>query len=205
MTNILCFGDSNTYGLIPYGGRLDDHTRWTRVLARLLGDGYWIHEEGLSGRTICQEHPDWPHRNAMEHIEVCLETHEPLDLTILMLGTNDMKGFFHPTVEKLTKNLGVLASLIMEKTKAPLLLVSPPHLGEGMAQSPCAFEFPPSSVELSRNLAPALEGLASQLGADFLDAALYASTDPTDCVHLLPEGHNRLAHAFYKKIKTMNL
>ena len=51
MKNILCFGDSNTYGLIPFGGRLDEHTRWTRVLSSLLGKDYWIHEEGLNGRT----------------------------------------------------------------------------------------------------------------------------------------------------------
>lgn len=49
MKNILCFGDSNTYGLIPFGGRLDEHTRWTRVLSSLLGKDYWIHEEGLNG------------------------------------------------------------------------------------------------------------------------------------------------------------
>ena len=96
MKNILCFGDSNTYGLIPFGGRLDEHTRWTRVLSSLLGKDYWIHEEGLNGRTTGLDDPVWPGRNALDYLDLCLETHEPLDLTILMLGTNDLKICFSP-------------------------------------------------------------------------------------------------------------
>ena len=48
---ILCFGDSNTWGYKPTGGRYDEETRWPMRMQRLLGDGYIVIEEGLNGRT----------------------------------------------------------------------------------------------------------------------------------------------------------
>ena len=54
---ILCFGDSNTYGYIPLGGRYDEDVRWPTVMAGLLGDGYTVIEEGLNGRTCVFDDP----------------------------------------------------------------------------------------------------------------------------------------------------
>ena len=42
MRRILCFGDSNTYGYDPRGGRYDENTRWTKRLDALLGDGWTV-------------------------------------------------------------------------------------------------------------------------------------------------------------------
>ena len=60
MRNILCFGDSNTYGHNPSGGRWPLHERWPGILQELLGEEYHIIEEGLCGRTTvfedCLEH-----------------------------------------------------------------------------------------------------------------------------------------------------
>ena len=105
MKHLLCFGDSNTHGYIPGGGRYDDNTRWPRLLARNLGEDFLVYEEGLNGRTSSMEDPFKPYKNAMDYIIPCLMTHEPLDLTILMLGSNDMKQYFSPSIEKITSGL----------------------------------------------------------------------------------------------------
>ena len=57
MINILCFGDSNTNGSNPSGGRWGRWERWTGVLQKLLGDDYYFIEEGCGGRTTVME--DW--------------------------------------------------------------------------------------------------------------------------------------------------
>ena len=45
MKNILCFGDSNTYGFVPgIGTRYDRGTRWTGRLAKALGSDYYVIE-----------------------------------------------------------------------------------------------------------------------------------------------------------------
>ena len=54
MKQILCFGDSNTYGLIPgtTNQRYGWGTRWTSILDdKVRTKGYSVIEEGLCGRT----------------------------------------------------------------------------------------------------------------------------------------------------------
>lgn len=205
MKHILCFGDSNTYGCIPFGGRYGDDIRWPRLLAELLGEDYLILEEGLNSRTSALDDPFEPYRNAMDYIVPCLETHMPLDLTILMLGTNDMKDFFQPSVEKINNNLRRLTELILDLSQAPVLLVSPIHLGDSLPGDPCAELYPARSVAVSRSLGDALQQTAAELGTAFLDAADYAEADPVDHVHLTPEGHRNLARAFADKTEQMGI
>ncbi len=201
MKNILCFGDSNTHGFNPLGERYDWNTRWTGILSGLLGENYHIIEEGMNGRTSSMDDPFVPCRNAMDYIVPCLESHKPLDLVILMLGSNDMKSFFSPTLQKITESLRRLASLILEISGAGVLLVSPILMGEDMDHSPYREEFPPSSIEISRRLAASLEQVAKDLGTHFLNAADFASPGKFDSLHLTPEGHRSLAEAFYHKIR----
>jgi lysophospholipase L1-like esterase len=68
---ILCFGDSNTWGCIPLTGarpprRHGPAQRWPGVLRRELGDGFWIVEEGLNGRTTVWDDPLEPFRSGKE-------------------------------------------------------------------------------------------------------------------------------------------
>ena len=52
MKSILCYGDSNTYGLMPDSpDRYPRDVRWTGILQKKLGEDYYVIEEGLSGRT----------------------------------------------------------------------------------------------------------------------------------------------------------
>ncbi len=201
MKHILCFGDSNTHGYIPGGGRYDSKTRWTGILAELLGSEYHIIEEGLNGRTSSFDDPFDPWKNAMSYIIPCLQSHEPIDLTILMLGSNDMKQYLEPSTEKIAASLKHLCQTILAVSEAPVLLVSPILLGENMAASDFAASFPPSSVAISHELGLALKKVAKDLHIPFLDAAQIAMPSPADSLHLSAEGHRQLAEAFAMKIK----
>lgn len=201
MKHILCFGDSNTHGFIPGGGRYDLHTRWTGLLAELLGKEYRIIEEGQNGRTSSFDDPFDPYKNAMNYIIPCLETHKPLDLTILMLGSNDMKSYLNPSVEKIAESLSRLCQIILATSGAPVLLVSPILLGDQMETSDFAATFPPSSVAMSHELGAALQQVADKLNIPFLDAARITEPSPEDSLHLSPEGHRKLAQAFAAKIR----
>lgn len=200
MKHILCFGDSNTYGLIPFGGRYDDKTRWPMRIAGMLGPDYQIHEEGLCARTTSIQDPVLPYRSAMDYIYPCLESHIPVDLTILMLGSNDLKEIFEPSVEKITASIKTLVEIILEQTQAPVLLASPPLLRKEMPESPCSVEFSPRSVEVSHHLAPSLQALAEEMGVAFLDAGAHTEVSLRDCLHLTEKGHHMLADAMYHKV-----
>lgn len=93
MKEILCFGDSNTYGLIPgTKERYGRDTRWTGLLEQHLYEkGYRIIEEGLCGRTTVFEDELREGRKGAALLPTLLESHAPIDRVVLMLGTNDCK------------------------------------------------------------------------------------------------------------------
>lgn len=205
MKHILCFGDSNTHGYIPGGGRYDDSTRWTGILRQLLGEDYLVIEEGLNGRTTSLDDPLEPFKNAMNYIIPCLETHKPLDLTILMLGSNDMKQRFSPSTEKITAGIEYLCRLILDISGAPVLLVSPILLGNTIVSGDFASAFSQTAITISHELGDALRGVADRLRMPFLNAADYASPSEKDGLHLTAEGHRTLAHIFYKTILDLDI
>ncbi len=93
---IVCFGDSNTWGYDPVNHtRYDESTRWTMVLQSLLGEEYQLIEEGQNGRTIANPDPwEWGTKCGLDYALPMIETHNPFDLLIIMLGSNDLKKKF---------------------------------------------------------------------------------------------------------------
>ena len=99
--HIVCFGDSNTHGYCAdpadcadHGDRFNEDERWTCLLGKKLGDKYLVIEEGLSGRTTVFEDPLHECMSGVSVIYSTLMSHEPVDLLVIMLGTNDTKERF---------------------------------------------------------------------------------------------------------------
>ncbi len=92
MKTILCYGNSNTWGaVLGTGERYAPFIRWTGVLAQELGAMYRVIEEGPNGRTTLWDDPIEGYKNGKEYLIPCLESHRPIDLVVMMLGTNDLK------------------------------------------------------------------------------------------------------------------
>lgn len=204
--NILCFGDSNTYGYKPDGtGRFDENTRWTQILQKKLGSGYRIIEEGLCGRTTVFQDELREGRRGLDLIGVTVEMHNPLDLMILMLGTNDCKTRYGASAAVIARGLDQVIRKARKSSSRPfdILVVSPIHLGKGVGEPDFDPEFNDSSEAVSRNLAAEYRKVALQNHADFLNAADFASPSATDREHLNEAGHAALAEAIYPKVLSM--
>lgn len=204
--NILCFGDSNTYGYKPDGtGRFDENTRWTQILQKKLGSGYRIIEEGLCGRTTVFQDELREGRRGLDLIGVTVEMQNPLDLMILMLGTNDCKTRYGASATVIARGLEQVICKARKSSSRPfdILVVSPIHLGKGVGEPDFDPEFNESSEVVSRNLATEYRKVALQNHADFLNAADFASPSATDREHLNEAGHAALAEAIYDKILTL--
>ena len=127
---ILCFGDSNTWGAVPEEGtRYPDKVRWTGLLQEKLGDGYQIIEEGYCGRTTVFDDEIEGRLSGIKYFGPCCDSQSPLDLIILMLGTNDLKMRFGVDARTIAfgfqRYLDVLATTPMEGNKPKILLVAP--------------------------------------------------------------------------------
>lgn len=209
MKTILCYGDSNTFGADPAGGwedRFAHDVRWPGRLQDALGAGYRVVEEGLGGRTTVFDDPFEPGRQGKRFLPLCLESHRPLDLVILMLGVNDLKLRFSATPCDVALGLASLgqtaaASPCGPGGKAPaVLLVSPAHIQERILEGPFGEMFGPEAPARSRALAPRMEQQARERGFFFLDAAKVAQVGK-DGLHLTAESHAALAHALAGKIQ----
>lgn len=205
MKQILCFGDSNTYGLIPgTGNRYDWNIRWTGIVGgKLNGAGYRIIEEGLCGRTTVFDDPLRAGRRGTEILPLLLETHKPVDIVILMLGTNDCKPHYDASAQVI--GLGIRNLLTQIKNMIPgakVLLISPIHLGEDIwdGYDP---EFDAKSVQTSKQLGTVYEQIAIEEQLQYLAASDYASPSEIDREHLDAEGHKALAQAIWSKLEKM--
>ena len=201
---ILCFGDSNTFGYIPgRGGRYDRHTRWTGRMQEILGSGYQVIEEGLCGRTTIFEDVTEPGKRGLDRIRDAVEQSLPLDVLIIMLGSNDCKAQFGASAEEIAEGL----RQVVEKAhggKADsflILLVAPAAMTERVMHSGFGAEFDQRSIEVSKELAGAYEALAKKCGCDFLDGTKATHVSEIDGLHLDAQGHGRLAEAIVKYLQ----
>ena len=156
MRQILCYGDSNTYGLVPKeNARYPWGIRWTSRLNEKLGlQQYRVIEEGLCGRTTVFDDPFRDHRNGAKFVNAVLETHGASDLIILMLGTNDCKTAYKTTPQLIGKGVEtVIAKIRNFAPDSKILLVSPIHLGEKVWEKSYDPEFSRESVDVSKGLA----------------------------------------------------
>ena len=207
MKRILCFGDSNTWGNISgTPDRFEPEVRWTGVMQRELGDGYLVIEEGYNGRTVATtDHAEY-RMAGIDYFWPCLDSQSPLDLVILMLGTNDLKLRFALDAESIVagfnRYLNCLKVTPMMGQRPKLLLVSPILLEEGYKQNPVFHGmFGEDGVERSKRLAPAYRRFAEENGIAFMDAAEYAKASPVDGVHMAAADHRSLGIEMARRVR----
>lgn len=198
MKTILCYGDSNTWGSNPEdGSRFDEHTRWPGVMRDYLGEEYFVIEEGLCGRTTVWDDPLDDGRNGRTYLFPCLETHKPLDLVILMLGTNDLKVHINATPGDIASGVEILVNIIQasqcgNRGMAPrIVLVAPPRTGK---LNEFALSFA-GARKKSKHFAAFYKQVAEAHGCDFLDANAIISSSPIDGIHLDEDSHQALGRA----------
>jgi len=204
---VLCYGDSNTYGYDPStDSRYARNVRWPGRLQLLLGNGYNVIEEGCNGRTTVFDDPEDDWKNGIRYLKTCLYSHKPLDIMILMLGTNDLKDVFHATPEDIAGGIEEMVKLVRDFTKDTqgfiprIIVAAPARIGDGIAKSPFKDSFSEKTVEYSGALPGLYLKVAERYGCEFVNAAEYARPSEIDSVHFMPEDHDNLANAFYNAI-----
>ena len=198
---VLCFGDSNTHGTPPAAdlgasARFDRSTRWPTLMAGHLGADWHVIEEGHPGRTTVHDDPiEGAHRNGLTVLPSLLESHKPIDVVILMLGTNDLKGRFSVNATDIALSLerliGVIRSFACgpDGTNPGILLVSPPPILE----VGCLADMFEGGAAKSHGLCAAISAAATRANVSFLDAAAHIAVSPIDGIHYDKATHATLA------------
>ena len=192
MKNILCFGDSNTWGYSPLdGSRYSHDVRWTGVLQRSLGDGFRVIEEGLNGRTNVTNEKGRPIRSGLDVLPILLESHRPLDLVVIMLGTNDLKHDYDLSAEQIADGARRVCRSVIDceyliDNPPQILLISPTHVELMTEEEQDIFI---GAIEKSRELAEHYQAVAVDLGIHFLDASKIVVKTDLDGVHWDADQH----------------
>jgi lysophospholipase L1-like esterase len=204
MKTILCYGDSNTYGYNPRNGeRYPQDVRWTGRLQMLLGEEYRIIEEGCNGRTTVFTDPEASWKNGLPYLRPCLNSHKPVDMVILMLGSNDLKDYFHASAQEIADGAGELVDVIRSFTEEKqgfvpqILLLSPPEIGEGIASSPFRDHFREDAIARSREFPQLYKKVARERHCLFFDTAQCIRPSEIDSLHLSEASHAALAEELF--------
>ena len=203
--NILCYGDSNTWGTIPDGtcGHMDQNKSYSAILQQLLGSSdYKVICEGMPSRTTNIDDEKFPkgNRNGILFFPQCLVSHEPIDYVVLFLGTNDMKSKFNRSVQE---TVGVIEkeyiqftkqSLSQELSKTPQFIVVCPSIIDDTK-----FEGFEGAFHKSLTFNTIYGEMAKRNGC------LYVSNECLTCgddgIHLTAESHQKLAQEIFNVIK----
>lgn len=192
MKEILCFGDSNTYGLIPgTHDRYPSTVRWTGIVAERMKEyGYLVSEEGLCGRTTVFDDPFRKGRRGTELLPVILETHAPIDTVVIMLGTNDCKSYIDASANVIGLGIKkIIEQIRIFDSKIKILLISPIFLGDDIFNG-YDFEFNEKSVTVSKELGDVYEIIAKEENMFFLRASEFAVASDIDREHLDENGND---------------
>ena len=208
--HIVCIGDSNTHGYCADpkdtesgSARFTENERWTCLLQKLLGDDYLVLEEGLSGRTTAFDDPLHESMSALDVAYPTLMCHEPVDLLIIMLGTNDTKERFGVAAPGISLGLERLIKKCKSvecwgTNKPNILVVCPPPIGEGFFDEYMG----DGCREKSIALPPHYKLIADRNDAHFFDAK-DCEFNSIDHMHLSKKGHAQLAEALAATIPSL--
>lgn len=213
--HILCFGDSLTWGWKPVEEgtpttRYDVTERWTGVVARLLGSPYRVVEEGLSARTTSITDPNDSRLDGSAYLPTALASHLPLDLVVIMLGTNDAKAAYRRTPHDIALGMAKLVGQVKSSAggvgtayPAPrMLIVAPPPLGT-IPAGWLAAQFSEGAASKIASLPEQYAALAKAKDVGFLDAGRHLTTDGCDGVHFTQENNDALGRAVAEKVRAM--
>ena len=209
--NVLCYGDANTWGCVPIESmdniqRFSREERWTGVLQKHLGDDYYVIEEGCPARTTVWDDPIEGDKNGKSHLRHILSSHQPLDLVMILLGTNDLKARFGVRAYDIALSAGTLVSMVRDQffylgeTPQVLLLAPPPVYDE----LPEFFEeIFYGAQEKSKKFGQYFKQVAEDHQCGFLDTGTVITSSEVDAIHFDINAHTNLANALANKVRAM--
>lgn len=212
MPLLLTFGDSNTHGTPPIEvegvrrPRYAPDVRWPGVCLAELGESWSLVEEGLPGRTTARPDAEMgPHMDGRVGLAIALQSHGPIDVLTICLGTNDTKAQFDASPEEIAADAGFLLDMALSEEMQErhggyqVLLICPPPVLE---QGPIAYKFEGGAA---RSLAlPALyRAEAEARGVAFLDLGAHVKSSPVDGIHFEPETHAIIGKVVAKAVRAL--
>ncbi len=207
---VVCFGDSLTWGFNPVDkSRYGHDIRWTRLLQRELGERFYVVEEGINGRTTVFEDPVRGDKNGLAHLASVRKTHMPIDILVIMLGTNDLQDRFSLSADAVGLAMSRILFAATQKTddvegRAPkVLLMAAPPLGDFTGKEYANIYSNAHGGVQSRLLSGVYQRIAADYGVAFFDTGTVISASETDAIHFEAAPQADLARAIAVEVRQL--
>ncbi len=136
MKQILCYGDSNTWGNRALShGRIPFEKQWPNILQAILGGDYHIVQEGLPGRLAGDLQSEKTYYNGRDVFRAVFRSAAPVDIVVVSLGTNDLQTRYNRNPEQVTQDILWYASELAGDLKAnagaeaKIIFIAPANFG----------------------------------------------------------------------------
>jgi lysophospholipase L1-like esterase len=199
---ILVYSDSASWGIIPgTRQRQPFDVRWPGVMENTLNQqrrAVRVIEDCLNGRRTVWEDPFKPGRNGLVGLAQRIEINSPLDLVMLMLGTNDFQSMHPHNASHAAQGIAAIVVAIRQAPiepgmpVPPILVIAPPRIL--VPQGPIAAKFT-GAAEKSVGLSDAYRATSAELGCHFFDAGSVTAASAVDGIHLDADQHRSLGKA----------
>ncbi len=202
MKQIICYGDSNTFGFNPQdGSRYDANTRWTGILAKILGDKFNVIEEGFNNRTGFFVNPEGYLQSGQKYLPECLEKNKCFEIFIIALGTNDLQKFFKMDADIVKKGLENLIKIVRSfNSEARLILIPPVVLNENILKGNFSHQFDEKSIYASVWVQAIYKTVADKNDCEFMDLNKYVEPSVVDGLHFDKESHKLIAKLLAERV-----
>jgi len=210
MPTVLCYGDSNTHGTAPMReledvARFGPAERWAGIMRTALGSDWWVVEEGLPGRTTVLDDPiEGIYKNGLTALPAILESHRPIDIITIALGTNDLKMRFSMPPTDIAAGAGILVETVRNVLRPfgeqpKILLMAPPPILE----TGCLADMFAGGAAKSQSFGRHYAEVARKLGVGFLDFGAIIKSSAVDGIHFDPDAHQKLGNAVAKAVRAL--
>ena len=210
MLQILVYSDSLSWGIVPGTRRRQPfEARWPGVMEIALKEqrhSVRVIEDCLNGRRTVWEDPFKPGRNGLVGLAQRIEINSPLDLVMLMLGTNDFQSMHPHSAFHAAQGIAALVAAIRQAPiepgmpVPPILVIAPPPIL--IPRGPIAPKFA-GAAEKSAGLSEAYRTIASELGCHYFDAGAVTGASAVDGIHLDADQHQSLGKALARFVAAL--
>lgn len=195
MKNILCYGDSNTFGFNPKdGSRYKKDERWTGVLASLLGSEYKVIEAGFNNRTLYFKNASGLMQSGCAYFPKFIENYPSYDWVILALGVNDTQFLYNATEDTFKSGIIDLVNTVRNYCDAKILILGPSVVKKEVLNTFFAEMFDEKSIETSKIISDVYKSVAQQNNCHFIDLNNIAQASDVDGLHYSVESHKQIAN-----------
>jgi|TARA_B110000114_G_scaffold157372_1_gene171868 lysophospholipase L1-like esterase len=207
--HIYIFGDSNSWGYSSDGKGSKYELRWPVVMLQNLQkikSTFSVIEDSLPGRTTDLDDPqDGEFLNGASNLKSSLLAQSPINHSIIMLGTNDLKSRFNKSAKEIAKSLIDLANITLsskagkggwhDENSPSVSIICPPILGE-QTNNPDwndetwrTYKQWEGGYEKSKILAKEIQLLCNAKNIHFINSNNYIKCSKKDPIHWDEEAH----------------